>query len=237
MTKKKRRARYDSPGDSIAEKKLRYMSAELREPRMVESSEISPDTARDAKVEYEIFCLSAGLSATPLGWGLLHCTVRDKRGRRKRMTLASDDLTYHRMFVEAASRRDRGEAMELAVARYPYMRPGWPGPPRQGGSWPGGDPVPWLPTYLAAIPAEDDGNHLHGLQATGPDTYREVGVFFARGPGGAKWIMIDDEPMQSASRIICPDSGVDFYVPAGVGVMPGWPFHVEPDPCACLNGK
>jgi hypothetical protein len=231
MTRKKRKSRYSSPENLIKEKRVQYVSAELKEPEIKEFSEISPDTARELRITYEQFCSDSGLIPTPLGWGLLHCTVLDKRGRRKRVTLVTDDLTYHRIFVEAAPYRNPGESMELARARYPFMRTGWPGPSRQGGSWPDSSPIPWMPAYRDACPDPAIGNHLHGVQATASGIVRAICAVFAKGPSGTKWIMLDDEPIQAHSKILIPESGVEFYVPPGVGVMPGWPFLSDPEPC------
>jgi hypothetical protein len=231
MTKRKRNSRYSTPGNSAREKQIQYMSLDLADPQIMESSEISPDTARESGVPYEQFCDGASLIPTPLGWGLLHCTVRDKRGRRKRATLATYDLTYHRAFVAAASRVEGGDPIELAVARYPFMRDGWPGPPRQRGSWPGGGPIPWRPAFRDACPEFIYSHHVHGVQVTEAGKRREICALFSKGRSGAKWTMLDDEVIQTKSMIAIPEPELVFYAPSGVAVMPGWPISSDPEPC------
>ncbi len=232
MTRKRSKAGYSSPRNPVWEKRGLYMNSALKETDLKEYSEVSPSTARDAGTTYDQFCGASSLIPTPLGWGLLHCTVRDKRGRRARVTLATDDLTYHRTFVEAATSPNRGVGLELAVARYSYMRAGWPGPLRQGGSWPGGGPIPWNATYRDACPELIAAHHLYGLQVAPSGVVRAIRVELAKGSNGAKWIMLDDEPIQAPSMIQIPDSSTSFYVPSGIAVMPGWPFRADPTPCS-----
>lgn len=219
MTKRNRKDRYASPADYSTEKRITNMSAILIESKLEEYSEISADAMG---ADYDAICLGASLIPVQNGWGLFHCTVRDKRKRRARITLATQDLTYHRAFVAAASYPNRGVELEMALARYPYMRRGWPGPSNQGGSWINGDPIPWRPTYRDAAPEPGEVGHLHGVQVSSSGAIRVVYAALCVSPGGSHWTMLDDEPVREASKLVFPDSGVEAYFPAGVAVMPGW---------------
>jgi hypothetical protein len=236
MTKKYRKDRYGSPADSSTEKLIPHMSATLIEPKLEEYSEISHGAAG---ADYSAACNGASLIPVQNGWGLFHCTVRDKRRRRARITLATRDLTYHRAFIAAASYPSRGAALEIALARYPYMRRGWPGPPRQGGSWIGGEPIPWRPTYLGAAPQRGtDAGHLHGIQASASGLVRQVCAVFAKSENGVDWTMLDDEPVQELSKVVLPASGTEIYFAAGVAVMPGWLLPSEPKKCdSCASSQ
>ncbi|WP_406500218.1 hypothetical protein OG936_37720 [Streptomyces sp. NBC_00846] len=236
MAKKKRTPRYSSPNAPTWEKRVQYISSELRELKLKEFSELSPDAAREmerihkVKLGYKGACGLAALAPEVNGWGLIHCTIRDKRGRRARMTLATNDLTYHHAFTAAAG-YENPERVELAVARYPFKRPGWPGPIGQGGSWPSGDPVPWRATYRNASPDVSNTRHLHGGQVSGSGATREICAAFVKGPSGAKFTMIDDAPVHEYSKVVFPESAIDFFLPAGVSVIPGWPSPSAPGPC------
>lgn len=231
MAKKKRKSPYSSPENPVKEKRIQYMSADLRETEIKEFSEVSPATAREFEGTYEQLCGALSLIPTPHGWGLLHCTVRDRRGRRKRVTLATDDLTYHRAFAEAGSQSSRKEYVELAVARYPFMRAGWPGPPRQSGSWLNGRLIPWQAAYRSACPDPTTSDHFHAVQVTASGVGRGICTVFSKSPSGVKWIMLDDEPMQAESNILILESEVNFYFPSGAAVMPGWPSLSGLEPC------
>lgn len=234
MTKKKRNSRFKSPNPAAQEKRVRYLSSDLRDPKIKEFSEVSSYSTREMQsirvCSYVELCEYAALAPSVKEWGLLHCTVRDKRGRRARMTLATNDLTYHRAYVAAAN-YENTEAVELAVMRYPFKRPGWPGPVRQGGSWPLGEAIPWMPTYRDAGPDVSEARHLHGIQATEDGAVREICVIFAKSSTGVEWTMIDDDPTRERSKVVIPEPEVEFYLPAGVAVVPGWPLASEPSPC------
>ncbi|MFJ9481461.1 hypothetical protein ACIRRI_41835 [Streptomyces mirabilis] len=238
MTKKKTRripTPYRSPLVPQTGRCVPYLSADLKEVEMKEHSELSHAMARKIEITYEDYCGQASVIPTPLGWGILHCTVWDKRGRRRRVTLATDDLTYHRAFVAAASYENRTEDIELAVARYPFMRAGWPGPARQRGSWPSDGPIPWRAAYRDACPEMKLGNHLHGLQVTATGITRSIRAEFAEGLSGAKWTTLDDDPFTEYSKVFISEFGTEFYVPPGVAVMPGWPFLEIPRMCIFLD--
>lgn len=229
MAKKSRRGRYSSPADSSSEKLIPYTSAILIEPKLEEHAEISPDAAGE---DYPAACNGASLIPVQSGWGLFHCTVRDKRKRRARITLATCDLTYHRAFIAAASYPSCGVALELALARYPYMRTGWPGPPRQGGSWIDREAIPWGPSYLGAAPQPGaSARHLHGIQASASGLVRQVCAVYVKGRYGVDWTMLDAEPVQEVSKVVIPASSTEIYFPAGVAVMPGWFLTGEPERC------
>lgn len=234
MTKKKRNSRFNSPSPATREKRVRYLSSDLRDPKIKEFSEVSIYSTREMQsirvCTYAEWCEYATLTPSVKEWGLLHCTVRDKRGRRARMTLATNDLTYHRAYTAAAN-YENTEAVELAVTRYPFKRPGWPGPVRQGGSWPLGEAIPWMPTYRDAGPDVSEARHLHGIQATADGAVREICVIFAKSSTGVEWTMIDDDPTRERSKVVIPETEVEFYLPAGVAVVPGWPLASEPSPC------
>ncbi|HYN96664.1 MAG TPA: hypothetical protein VES42_22715 [Pilimelia sp.] len=230
MTKRNRKKdRYASPADYSTEKRITNTSAILIEPKLEEYSEISADAMG---ADYGAACLGASLIPVQNGWGLFHCTVLDKRKRRARATLATQDPTYHRAFVAAASYPDRGVELDIALARYPYMRRGWPGPSRQGGSWINGESIPWRSTYRDAAPQPGmEVGHLHGVQATLSGAMREVYAALCVSPRGSHWTILDDEPVREISKLVFPDSGVEVYFPAGVAVMPGWVLPSAPNKC------
>jgi hypothetical protein len=235
MTKKKRGSRNGSLVDPIAEKFVPFVSSELRDSLILEHAEMSRETSAKIGVDYLEWCGSASLIPSPNGWGFLHCTRRDRRGRRARYTLATEDLSYHRTLDEAASLRSG--LPRLAVARYPYWRAGWPGPPRQGGSWQDGSTIPWSPTYKQAIPRLRESDHEHGLQLTKGNPAAQICAAFALGDRvtatsrEARWTYPDDGPLPVPSRLLLPGSKIEFLIPAAVGIMPGWPFAEVPNPC------
>lgn len=235
MTSKKRRDFRRSTTAPDPEKWVRYVSTILTEPRIEESSEISPDAALGMRCDYAEFCGNASLIPVPHGWGLLHCTVRDKRGRRARVTLATEDLTYHRVYIQAALYTDRRADLDLALARYPYLRSGWPGPARQGGSWTFGEPIPWRPTYRQACPDMPHFKGLPGVRVAASGEVRVAYAVFAKSAASARWTMLDDEPIQTHSKIILPSCGAEFHVPAGTGVLPGWPLMSTPNSMPALK--
>ncbi len=215
------------------ENRVRYMSALIVEPEIRENSEISPDTADSIGEDYRIFCGNAGLIPIRDGWGLLHLTVRDKRGRRARATLATSDLTYHRIFVEAATHENRNTQLQLATVRYPYMRTGWPGPHGQGGSWTYGQPAPWSPLYRDAVPDIDEDVHAHGVQIATTGLIREACICLTESSSDALWTILDTTPLEEFSKILAPDGDMEFYVPQSCGIMPGWPVESLSSPCRC----
>lgn len=232
MTKKKHQSRYSIPSNSNREKLVDHVSVDLKETQMIEGSELSPEIARGMGVNYEQACMKAGLAPNPEGWGLLHCEALDGRNRSRRVTLATPDLTYHRAFVEVASRRNRGHGLQLALRRYPFYRLGWPGPLRQGGSWKDSEVTSWKPSYRDACPEIVDMNHFHAIQATGHNSFREICVVFTQGSSGAKWTMLDDEPIHAHAQIAIPEHGIVFYFPPGLSVAPGWPIRDLLSPCS-----
>lgn len=232
MTKKKRQSRYGIPPNANREKFVDHVSVNLGGARMIEGSELSPEIARIMGVEYEQVCMNSGLAPNPEGWGLLHCEALDDRNRFRRVTLATPDLTYHRAFSEVASRRNRGHGLQLARRRYSFYRLGWPGPPRQGGSWKDSEVSSWKPSYRDACPEVVDLDHFHAIQATAHDAFREICVVFAQGSSGAKWTMLDDEPIHVRAQIAIPEHGIVFSFPPGISVAPGWPIRDLPSPCS-----
>ncbi|MFD9720635.1 hypothetical protein [Streptomyces sp. NPDC059076] len=238
MTRKKRQSRYSIPPNATQEKFVDQVSVNLLGLRMIESSEVSPESMRSEGVAYEHACMLAGLTPNPEGWGLLHCEALDGRNRFRRVTLATPDLTYHRTFHEVASRKNRGHGIELAFQRYPFHRLGWPGPTHQGGSWKTSEGVSWNPSYRGACPEIAYLDHFHAIQATTHDAFREICVVFAQGNSGAKWTMLDDEPINVHAQIAILEHGIFFSFPPGISVAPGWPIRDIPSPCsslACLD--
>lgn len=234
MPRKKRPPRYTTSQALRDEKQLKYVTADLRDARILEESEIPPDFSQKGHASYRDYTGKCGLTPTPEGWGLLHCTVHDKKhGRRRRISLATDDLTYHRAFAAAARTEIRTAPIDLALARYPYRRWGWPGPPGQSGSWPGGDSIVWRPTCLDAAPRPDDPDdrHLHGLQCSDVSEPRHVSVEFKVGRRRGKWLMLPDGPVPGSSMVMCPDVRVQLLIPPGAAVLPGWPVPPPAGPC------
>lgn len=244
MTKAKH-TRYTSIADQTwAEKHVHNTAAELLDPRIVEHAEASPDRFRESGIDYHRFCGTAGLSPEPHGWGLLHCTVRDpKRGRRARITVATTHVDYHRTLVEAASTNQKAMANnEIAQTLYPYYRRGWPGPQGQRGSWTNRGPNPWSAAYRDACPT--NGGHLHAVQASRSgwqevcvvftSSYREDQIHSPSG-NGPRWTIVDTQPLDEPSQIVIPSCGVEFLLPAGSAVLPGWPVTSMPEPCGAAG--
>lgn len=204
------------------------ISAELRDPRLKEHSELSPDSSAEIGTDYFSWCSSAGLAPTPDGWGLLHGTFLSKRGRRARVTFATDDLTFHRTFVAASEMRP-SMGIQADPRRYPFTRNGWPGPARQGGSWVDTPVSPWRPTFREASPTVNTKNHVHGLQLLNGRA-REVCVVFCRSRSGDRWIILDVHPAESQTMIIL-ESGDEFFMPPRTAVIPGWNLKSVPPPC------
>jgi hypothetical protein len=100
------------------------------------------------------------------------------------------------------------------------------------------NPIPWRAAYRGACPAPIDGNHMHGIQGTLTREVREICSLFTTSPIGTKWTMLNLEPVQAYSTVLVSPGKVEFYIPGGVGVMPGWPFSSTPEPCSapqCLQ--
>lgn len=232
MTKKKHQSRYSIPPNANREKFVDQVSVNLNGGRMIEVSEVSPESMLRVGVEYGQACMNSGLSPNPEGWGLLHCEALDGRNRFRRVTLATPDLTYHRAFSEVALRRNRGHGVQLALRRYPFHRLGWPGPAHQGGSWKDSEGTSWKPSYRDACPEVVDLDHFHAIQATAHEAFREICVVFAQGSSGAKWTMLDDEPIDVHAQIAIPEHGIVFSFPPGISVAPGWPIRDLPSPCS-----
>ncbi|MFB7467032.1 hypothetical protein ACFCZ1_26655 [Streptomyces sp. NPDC056224] len=55
---------------------------------------------------------------------------------------------------------------------------------------------------------------------------------FVESPSGAKWTMLDDDPVHEHSKVAIPQSALEFHIPPGVAVIPGWPFLSGPGRCS-----
>ncbi|MFI6979966.1 hypothetical protein ACIBSV_15425 [Embleya sp. NPDC050154] len=237
MPRKKPPLRYATPQVPLNEKQFHYVASELCGTVLVEASEVTPAFAEEARVDYWRLTGTCGLTPTPDGWGLLHCTVLDKaRGRRRRITLATEDLTYHRSFFAACRAKNRTTSTDLAMVRYPYWRWGWPGPAGQSGSWPGGNSIVWRPTYRDAAfqPGDPDDRHLHGVLCTSGSEPRHVYLDFRAGSSRkyGKWLIFTDGPFPGFSVVIVPDANIELLVPPEAEVLPGWPVPPPEGPCS-----
>lgn len=210
-----------------------HLSVELVDVHAREYSEMCPERAQDMDTSYESFCANASLAPSPTGWGFLHCKVRDGRGRTRRLTLATNDLSYHRLLIEALPMDVNTEAH---WNKYAYMRAGWPGPEKWRGNWDVNQlPIPWRPTQRNACP-EEDTRHVHSMLIQAEAAPEVAYVIFAESPGGHRWTMLDGEAPESQALVVAPSSedefAFSFHLKAGVAVIPGWPTKKTPESCA-----
>ncbi|GAA4052050.1 hypothetical protein GCM10022233_23550 [Streptomyces shaanxiensis] len=210
-----------------------YLSTDLVDVRAHEYSDMCPERAQEAETIYETFCANSSLAPSQAGWGFLHCTVRDRRGRRRRLTLTTNDLSYHRLVIDAIP---FGIKTEISWDKYAYMRAGWPGREKWRGNWHTGEvSFPWRPTQRDACP-EETTSHVHSIlfqEEVEPEAMR---VIFSKSPSGHCWTMLDTEAPSSRAMVMAPASENEwafrFGLRPGVAVVPGWPTIKTPELCA-----
>lgn len=212
------------------------MNPLLVDARVCEYSELDPATARKTDQRYEAWCARATLAPAPGGWGFLHCTVQGPR-RRRRVTLATADLSYHRTVLEAAAVED----VEPSWSRYTYFCKGWPGVLNWSGNWSsGGVPIPWEPTHRDACP-ETLASHVHCVRFQPEREPDDVCLDFTESVTGVRWTEINNGPVHSPSQVVEPRSdGFNLGFSRGVALIPGWPTPDAPQSCvnlACVDDQ
>jgi hypothetical protein len=168
-----------------------------------EHSEVTREFATQEGLSYAALCARQALAPSPGEWGVLHCTAGPERTR---ITLATSDMSYHRLLIQAFNGPRDPADTSLAPSwssRYTYGRYGWPD------DWDPdspGDPIPWLPVGDGGL-REVGRAHAFLFSHTGPQT---IEVSFQETSGGSRWSMLDVER---------------FSLPAGYGDL----FVVDPD--------
>ncbi|WP_286255713.1 hypothetical protein [Streptomyces graminofaciens] len=221
---------YDIAGAEMVpiERKGRFpVSIDLSRLVPLEYSEVTRAFAVRDGLSYAALCARQALAPSPGEWGLLHCIAGPERTR---VTLATSDMSYHRLLVQALiGPRDPADTClpPSWSSRYAYGRYGWPD------DWDPdspGDPIPW-------VSREEGGMQEVGLAQAflfshmGPQV---VEVSFLETPGGSRWsVLVVDRFSLPAGYgdlfVIDPDQArIDWIAARGVAVYPGWPTRELP---------
>ncbi|MGA5409463.1 hypothetical protein ACPCSC_19640 [Streptomyces lavendulocolor] len=203
------------------------MSIDISKLVFRERSEVTRTFAAQEGLSYAAFCARQALAPSPGEWGLLHCTAGPERTR---VTLATSDMSYHRLLVQAFNGpRDPADTFLPSSwsGRYAYGRYGWPD------DWDPdspGDPIPWLPVG-------EDGQrevgraHAFLFSHTGPQV---IEVSFRETSEGNRWSVLGMDRFSLPAGygdlfVIDPDqTRIDWIAARGVAVYPGWPTREVP---------
>ncbi|MEV7199777.1 hypothetical protein [Streptomyces griseoluteus] len=192
-----------------------------------EHSEVTREFARQEGLSYAALCARQALAPSPGEWGVLHCTAGPERTR---ITLATSDMSYHSLLVQAFNGPRDPADTSLSPSwsnRYAYGRYGWPD------DWDPdspGDPIPWLPVGDGGL-REVGRAHAFLFSHTGPQT---IEVSFQETSGGNRWSVLDVERFSLPAGygdlfVVDPDQArIDWIAARGVAVYPGWPTREVP---------
>ncbi|MBW8738324.1 MAG: hypothetical protein JF621_14770 [Streptomyces turgidiscabies] len=146
------------------------------------------------------------------------------------MTLATSDMSYHRLLAQVFNGPRHPADTSLPPSwsnRYAYGRYGWPD------DWDPdspGDPVPWLPCGVGDM-REVGVAHAFLFSHTG---LQVIEVSFRETVEGSRWSVLDVDRFSLPAGygdlfVVDPDRArIDWIAARGVGVYPGWPTREVP---------